>query len=289
MGGRITGIGTNRLEIEGQKALKGADYTIGPDYIEVGSLITLAAVTGGALRIQDARPEEHRATQLAFGKLGLHFEPDSETGRDIIVPGDQSLQVQPDLGGAIPKIEDAPWPGFPADLTSIAVVAATQTEGTTLIFEKMFESRLFFVDRLASMGARLILCDRSFIVNVSSETRVLVVDDEPVLRKLFERILETTGIQVQTASSGQEALELLEQQTFDAILLDMKMPGISGVEAVTVIRRNQPDLPIVAMSGYVDDTDRETLKNCGVHTVLTKPVQKNVLLEELNMALAPSV
>lgn len=164
MGGRITGIGTNRLEIEGQKALKGADYTIGPDYIEVGSLITLAAVTGGALRIQDARPEEHRATQLAFGKLGLHFEPDSETGRDIIVPGDQSLQVQPDLGGAIPKIEDAPWPGFPADLTSIAVVAATQTEGTTLIFEKMFESRLFFVDRLASMGARLILCDPHRVV-----------------------------------------------------------------------------------------------------------------------------
>lgn len=163
MGGKITGIGTNRLEIEGVEALGGADFTLGPDYIEVGSLIVLAAVTGGELRIVGARPEEHRATKLAFGKLGLQFHAD-EAGEDIIVPGGQTLAVQPDLGGAIPKIEDAPWPGFPADLTSLAVVAATQTEGTTLIFEKMFESRLFFTDRLSSMGAKLILCDPHRVV-----------------------------------------------------------------------------------------------------------------------------
>lgn len=163
MGGDIEGIGTNRLVVHGRQRLEGTEYTLGPDYIEVGSLITLAAVTGGELIIEDARPEEHRSTQLAFARLGIHFHPD-ETGHHIVVPGGQRLEVAHDLGGAIPKIEDSPWPGFPADLTSIAVVGATQSEGTVLIFEKMFESRLFFVDRLASMGARLILCDPHRVV-----------------------------------------------------------------------------------------------------------------------------
>ncbi len=161
MGGKISGIGTNQLIIDGQESLGGGEYTLGPDYIEVGSFITLAAVTGGELRIQKARPQEHRATAIAFAKLGIEFWAD---GDDIMVPGGQELRVQPDLGGAIPKLEDAPWPGFPADLTSLAVVAATQAEGTVLIFEKMFESRLFFTDRLASMGARLILCDPHRVV-----------------------------------------------------------------------------------------------------------------------------
>ncbi len=163
MGGKIEGIGTNRLVITGRDRLHGADYTMGPDYIEVGSLITLAAVTGGELVIEDARPKEHRATQIAFKKLGIRFFA-SEDGKDIVVPGDQELKVAPDLGGAIPKIEDSPWPGFPADLTSLVVVGATQAEGTVLIFEKLFESRLFFVDRLASMGAKLILCDPHRVV-----------------------------------------------------------------------------------------------------------------------------
>ena len=163
MGGTVHGIGTNRLTIQGADALRGATYRLGPDYIEVGSLITLAAVTGGELCIEDARPEEHRATKLAFERLGIQFGPD-ETGKHIVVPGGQDLRIASDLGGAIPKIEDAPWPGFPADLTSIAVVGATQSEGTVLIFEKLFESRLFFVDRLASMGARLILCDPHRVV-----------------------------------------------------------------------------------------------------------------------------
>ncbi len=163
MGGKISGVGTNRLEIEGVERLHGADYTLGPDYIEVGSFITLAAVTGGELRLVGARPEEHRSTQIAFAKLGIQFHGD-DTGQDIIVPGGQELHVSEDLGGAVPKIEDSPWPGFPADLTSIAVVAATQSRGTVLIFEKMFESRLFFTDRLAAMGAKLILCDPHRVV-----------------------------------------------------------------------------------------------------------------------------
>ncbi|HJL40407.1 MAG TPA: UDP-N-acetylglucosamine 1-carboxyvinyltransferase [Myxococcales bacterium LLY-WYZ-16_1] len=161
MGAQIDGVGTNQLRIQGRDRLSGARFTIGPDTIEVGSLVVLAAVTGGELRIENARPEEHRATRIAFAKLGIHFDAD---GDDLLVPSNQDLRVRTDLGGAIPKIEDAPWPGFPADLTSIAVVGATQSEGTVLIFEKMFESRLFFTDRLASMGARLILCDPHRVV-----------------------------------------------------------------------------------------------------------------------------
>jgi UDP-N-acetylglucosamine 1-carboxyvinyltransferase len=169
MGADVDGIGTNRLIIQGRRRLGGATYRLGPDYIEVGSFITLAAVTGGELRLLDARPEEHRATRLAFSKLGIVFEAD---GPDIVVPGGQELRVVHDLLGAVPKIEDAPWPGFPADLTSIAVVGATQTEGTVLVFEKMFESRLFFTDRLAAMGARLILCDPHRVV-VSGRCRLV--------------------------------------------------------------------------------------------------------------------
>lgn len=171
MGGHVEGTGTNRLLIEGISELSGADYTIGPDYIEVGSLIALAAITGGELELLNARPEEHRATQIAFGKLGIRFHADP-SGKHILVPGGQKLEVKDDLGGAIPKIEDAPWPGFPADLTSIAVIAATQSQGTVLIFEKMFESRLFFVDRLASMGAKLILCDPHRVV-ISGPARLV--------------------------------------------------------------------------------------------------------------------
>ncbi|MBW2280068.1 MAG: UDP-N-acetylglucosamine 1-carboxyvinyltransferase [Deltaproteobacteria bacterium] len=169
MGGSVEGAGTNRLRIEGLERLGGAEFTLGPDYTEVGSLITLAAVTGGELRILGARPQEHRATHIGFGRLGIAFHAD---GDDIVVPGDQDLRVTADLGGAIPKIEDAPWPGFPADLTSLAVVAATQSEGTVLIFEKMFESRLFFVDRLVAMGARLILCDPHRVV-VAGRSRLV--------------------------------------------------------------------------------------------------------------------
>ncbi len=161
MGCPIDGVGTNRLVVHGQSSLQGGRHRLGPDYIEVGSLIALAAVTESELRIEGARPAEHRATRIAFGRLGVDFRAD---GEDLVVPGGQRLVVRPDLGGAIPKVEDAPWPGFPADLTSLAVVTATQAEGTVLIFEKLFESRLFFTDRLASMGARLILCDPHRVV-----------------------------------------------------------------------------------------------------------------------------
>jgi UDP-N-acetylglucosamine 1-carboxyvinyltransferase len=156
MGARIEGIGSNLMIVHGQEELGGADYTIGPDYIEVGSFIALAACTGGELRIRGTIPSDLRMTRLAFERLGCRIEFD---GNDVVVPGGQRLRIKSDEGDAISKIEDGPWPAFPADLTSIAVAMATQAEGLILIHEKMFENRLYFVDKLVTMGARVIVCD----------------------------------------------------------------------------------------------------------------------------------
>lgn len=156
MGARISGIGSNILCIEGIKQLHGCSFKIGPDYMEIGSFIGLAAVTHGSITITDIRPREMRPIKLAFGKLGIRWDIEDSS---LIVPTQQNLQVNCDLGGMIPKIDDSPWPGFPPDLTSIMTVVATQVEGTVLIHEKMFESRMFFVDKLIGMGARITLCD----------------------------------------------------------------------------------------------------------------------------------
>ena len=156
MGAKITGIGSNILSITGVDKLHGTEFRIGSDFMEVGSFIGLAAVTRGELVIEDANPQYLRMTKIAFAKLGIHWETDGNT---IRVTSGQSLKVVPDIGGMIPEIADSPWPGFPPDLTSIITVVATQVEGTVLIHEKMFESRMFFVDKLIGMGARIILCD----------------------------------------------------------------------------------------------------------------------------------
>jgi UDP-N-acetylglucosamine 1-carboxyvinyltransferase len=156
MGAQIEGIGSNILTITGVKKLSGCDFTIGADYMEVGSFIGLAAVTGGDLHIEGTRPQDLRPAKIAFGKLGISW---AHEGTTIHVPQKQPLEVNCDLGGMIPKIDDAPWPGFPPDLTSIITVVATQVKGTVLIHEKMFESRMFFVDKLIGMGARIVLCD----------------------------------------------------------------------------------------------------------------------------------
>jgi len=156
MGAKITGIGSNILYIEGVKKLHGCEFTIGPDFMEVGSFIGLAAATRGAIKITGIKPPDLRPMRISFNKLGIGWNIDGTT---LTVPVNQEMKVNTDLGGMIPKIDDAPWPGFPADLTSIITVVATQVEGTVLIFEKMFESRMFFVDKLISMGARITLCD----------------------------------------------------------------------------------------------------------------------------------
>jgi UDP-N-acetylglucosamine 1-carboxyvinyltransferase len=156
MGAQIEGIGSNQLAIHGVDKLRGTEWTIDPDHIEVGSLIGLAAVTGGQLRILGACPTHMHMTRLMLERLGVRAECDED---DIIVPGNQSLRIRPDFDGAIPKIDDGPWPQFPTDMMSIALVVATQSEGTVLIWEKMFENRMYFVDRLIALGARIVLCD----------------------------------------------------------------------------------------------------------------------------------
>jgi UDP-N-acetylglucosamine 1-carboxyvinyltransferase len=156
MGAQIEGIGSNILRISGVAALHGTEFELGADFMEVGSFIGLAAVTRGDLTIERAGTRHLKMTRIAFNRLGISWETDGDT---IHVPARQQLQVEPDLGGMIPKIDDSPWPGFPADLTSIMTVVATQVDGTILIHEKMFESRMFFVDKLIGMGARIVLCD----------------------------------------------------------------------------------------------------------------------------------
>ncbi len=156
LGARIEGIESNVLRIQGVRQLGGGEWRVAPEHIEVGSFIGLAACTGGDLTIEDINPNDLVAILPAFARLGVRVELGTSSLR---VPPGQELQIQDDLGGQISKIEDGPWPAFPADLTSIAVVTATQAQGTILIFEKMFESRLFFVDKLVGMGARIILCD----------------------------------------------------------------------------------------------------------------------------------
>src|SRR3954453_583625 len=156
MGARIEGIGSNQLIVHGSEQLGGADFAIGPDHIEIGSFIALAAATRGEIRIKGCVRDDLRATEVGFGRLGVRLEYE---GSDVIVPGDQDLRVRDDEGEHVSKIEDGPWPALPADLTSIALALATQADGMVLIFEKMFENRLFFVDKLVTMGARVILCD----------------------------------------------------------------------------------------------------------------------------------
>ncbi len=156
MGASIHGIGSNTLTVEGRASLHGARFTVGPDYLEVGSFIALGAMNGGEILIKNARPADHRITAIAFGRLGVHWEV---RGDDLFVPADQELVIRPGLHGAVARIHDAPWPGFPADLISIAVVLATRCRGTVLIHEWMYESRLYWVDKLIAMGARIVVCD----------------------------------------------------------------------------------------------------------------------------------
>jgi UDP-N-acetylglucosamine 1-carboxyvinyltransferase len=156
LGAHIEGIGSNVLRVTGVERLGGGEWRISPDHIEVASLIGLGAVTPGEIVIEDAVIDDLAGVWAGFDRLGLTRHVD---GTSVRVPGKQELAIRDDLGGQIPKIEDGPWPAFPADLTSIALAVATQAEGTVLIFEKMFENRLFFVDKLVNMGARIILCD----------------------------------------------------------------------------------------------------------------------------------
>jgi UDP-N-acetylglucosamine 1-carboxyvinyltransferase len=156
MGAAIEGIGSNVMQVHGMGKLGGCEHHVTPDHIEIGSFMALAGVTGGELRIEGCVPDDMRMIRIVFERLGLHSELD---GDDVLIPGGQKLVVARDAGDYQSKVEDGPWPAFPADLTSIAVALATQSEGSVLIFEKMFENRLFFVDELITMGAEITICD----------------------------------------------------------------------------------------------------------------------------------
>ena len=170
MGCHIDGVGSNTLTIHGQHKLRGGEFTISPDFIEVGSYIGLGAITAGELRIAGVVPDHLRVMEMIFGgRLGVRMHLEESPTPILVIEDNQELKIRPDFGGAVPKIDDAPWPQFPPDLMSIAVVTATQAQGTVLIHEKMYESRLFFVDKLIAMGAQIILCDphRAVIVGPS--------------------------------------------------------------------------------------------------------------------------
>jgi UDP-N-acetylglucosamine 1-carboxyvinyltransferase len=166
MGAKISGIGSNTLTIQGVDKMRGAEIDIAPDYIETGSFIGLAAVTRGELLIKNAAPEHLRMVLLTFARLGVECQV---RGKDVFVSANQSLRVEDDVQGAIPTISDGIWPAFPSDLMSIALTVATQCQGTVLIHEKMFEQRLYWVDKLMNMGARVVVCDphRAVVVGPS--------------------------------------------------------------------------------------------------------------------------
>ncbi len=156
MGAHIEGIGSNTLHIQGVERLHGAEFTIGPDYLEVVSFIGAAAVTGGSIRIHNAGAQYLNMIRLVFNRLGVDWQTE---GDDILVPAEQRLEIRPDLGNAVPQITVMPWPGFPTDLMSIAIVVATQARGSVLFHDWMYPSRMFFTDKLVSMGAQIVLCD----------------------------------------------------------------------------------------------------------------------------------
>ncbi|NIS80895.1 MAG: UDP-N-acetylglucosamine 1-carboxyvinyltransferase [Anaerolineales bacterium] len=156
LGAKIENIGSNTLRIQGVDRLRGGEYAIGPDYLEVMSFIGAAVVTGGEITIRHAAPQHLRMARLVFGRLGVRWEIEED---DIFVPADQDLTIEQDIGGKIPTISVMPWPAFPTDLMSIAIVIASQSNGTVLFHDWMYEARMFFTDKLASMGARIILCD----------------------------------------------------------------------------------------------------------------------------------
>ncbi len=156
LGAKITHIRSNTLHIKGVEKLRGGEFAIGPDYLEVVSFIGAAVVTGGSIRIRNAGPEYLNMIRLVFNRLGVDWEVQ---GEDILVPANQNLVIQQDLGEVIPQIKVMPWPAFPTDLLSVAIVVATQARGIVLFHEWMYEGRMYFTDKLSSMGAQIVLCD----------------------------------------------------------------------------------------------------------------------------------
>jgi UDP-N-acetylglucosamine 1-carboxyvinyltransferase len=192
MGARVAGVGTHVLEIDGVEELGGARFRIGADHIETGSFIGLAAVTGSDLTIEGAPLEHLDSTLLGFRRLGIECEA---RGPDLLVKGSGHHRIKQDAFGQVPKLDDGPWPAFPADLTSIALVAATQCHGTVLVHEKMFESRMYFTDKLVGMGASIILCDPHRAVVVGPRPLRGGVVESPDIRAGMALLIAALGAQ----------------------------------------------------------------------------------------------
>ena len=206
LGAHIEGIGTNNIIVEGGRPLGREEirHTIGPDHIEVGSFIGLAATTRSELRIEAAGIEHLRSTRLGFSRLGIECVED---GDDLIVPAKQTRKIQADLGDHVPKLEDQPWPAFPADTMSIAIVTATQCEGLIMMHEKMFESRLFFVDKLITMGAKIVLCDphRALVAGPSALHGATL--DSPDIRAGMALLIAALGAEGQSVINNVGQIE----------------------------------------------------------------------------------
>jgi UDP-N-acetylglucosamine 1-carboxyvinyltransferase len=202
LGAQIEGIGSNTLHIYGVPRLHGGEFAIGPDYLEVVSFIGAAAVTGGEIRIRQAGPQYLDMIRIVFGRLGAHWTVD---GEDIIVPGGQTLAVEPDLGDAIPVISVMPWPAFPTDLMSIAIVLATQSRGSVLFHDWMYPSRMFFIDKLVGMGAQIVLCDPHRCIVQGPSELVGEKMESPDIRAGMSLVLAAL------AAEGQSTIRNIEQ------------------------------------------------------------------------------
>lgn len=186
LGARIENIGSNTLHISGVSKLNGGEFTIGPDYLEVVSFIGAAVVTKGSIRIRKAGPHHLDMIAGVFGRLGVKWNVD---GEDIVVPEEQELRIKPDLGGAIPEISVMPWPAFPTDLMSIAIVVATQSHGSVLFHDWMYPSRMFFIDKLVNMGAQIVLCDPHRSIVQGPTTLYAETMDSPDIRAGMSMVL----------------------------------------------------------------------------------------------------
>lgn len=202
LGAQIDGIGSNTLHINGVSRLYGGEFSIGPDYLEVVSFIGAAVVTGGEIRIRNAGPQYLDMIRIVFNRLGATWSVD---GQDVLVPGGQSLMVEPDLGDAIPVVSVMPWPAFPTDLMSIAIVLATQSRGSVLFHDWMYPSRMFFIDKLVGMGAQIVLCDPHRCIVQGPSTLVGEKMESPDIRAGMALVLAAL------AAEGQSTIRNVEQ------------------------------------------------------------------------------
>lgn len=224
MGARIEGIGTNILRIKGSKSLWGCEHTIGPDYLEIGSFAGLAAVTRSKLTIKHVVPEDLRMIRMVFAKLGVQtdLEANDTDGTDLVVHGDRDLKVKRDLHGAIPKIDDAPWPAFPTDMMSVVITVATQCQGTMLFFEKMFEGRMFFVDNLIAMGAEIVLCDPHRVVVIGPSQLYGATLESPDIRAGMSLLLAAL------AAKGESTIYNVRQIDRGYANIDQKLKALGA-------------------------------------------------------------